>query len=92
MSESEKNFLNDQAWSREILAVVRSFPKGRVFTSDEIRAEAERQALRSPSHPNKWGMILKRAKALWMVRQTGQFRPSARADANKRIVAVWERI
>ena len=92
MNEAEKKFLNDQAWSREILAVISSFPKGRVFTSDEIRAEAERLETRSPSHPNKWGMVLKRAKALWMVRQTGQYRPSARADANKRIVAVWERI
>lgn len=79
-------------WKRRVIAVIRSITKGTKFTSDDIRAFAVRQRIEEPPQPNHWGQAVQAAKRFFLVRKTGEYRPTARRAGHQRAIAVWVRL
>ncbi|MGV0949263.1 MAG: hypothetical protein ACOYB3_01230 [Azonexus sp.] len=92
LDKAQSKFVEDQAWNRKTIQIVRDIAKGTVFTSDLVQAIAKKKGHALPSHWNRWGMALKAAKKISLVRPTGKYVASARKAAHRRVVAEWIRL
>lgn len=70
---------------------IRSRPPGYRFTTDEMWAHLDDVGAWTPE-PRAIGAVIRNASRAHLIRQTGQYVPSARPECHARPIPVWERI
>jgi hypothetical protein len=85
--------LSHERWIPLALAALVSVAKRRGrrgFTSDDVRAEADRLLVPAPAHHNAWGGLFARAARLGLIVQADRApRKSTRPDAHAHRNPVW---
>ncbi len=72
------------------LSVIKSFPRGYAFTSEDVRAKAG-DIPRELNHSTMAG-ILKKARAQGLIGITGKTRPAQRSSVHAKSLCVWWRL
>jgi hypothetical protein len=70
-------------WARAALrALLRVAKRKEAFTADDVVGQCRLDGVGKPHHPNAWGGLYRMAKNQGIMRDTGQFVRSKRANQN----------
>jgi len=73
-------------WCEAALPLFQLIPSGTEFTSDDLH----RHIPTTPEHPNWWGVLLAKCRALRLATPIG-YTPSSRPEANGRVIRLWKK-
>lgn len=82
----------DQQWLDSVLRIVQGYPKDQKFTADQVRIDAQKQKVGSPTRSGQWGAAIQAAARAKLIRKTGHYEASQIKFFHGRIQAEWERV
>jgi hypothetical protein len=79
------------SWINAVLKLIRSYPRGRRFTTDTLWVELRQELVARPSEPRAMGAAMVAARREGLATPTGDYEKSARVVNHARPVAIWVR-
>lgn len=83
--------MNNGEWRDSILRLITRMPAGTLFTSDDVRVQAEGRGIENPPHPNAWGSIFRQLRKDKLAVKTGRYLPSEIPSNHGRVSAEWRK-